>query len=56
VGYSRDKFRFRYSYDAKLSTPDLYIPAMTAHELSLIIIFENLYKSAKPGAIKSPKI
>ena len=23
VGYARDKFRFRYSYDAKLSPPDL---------------------------------
>ncbi len=56
MGYSRDKFRFRYSYDAKLSTPELYIPTMGAHELSLIIIFENLYKSVKPGAIKSPKI
>ncbi len=56
VGYARDKFRFRYSYDAKLSAPDLYIPTMGAHELSLIIIFENLYKSAKPRAIKSPKI
>ena len=56
VGYSRDKFRFRYSYDAQLSAPDLYVPSMGAHELSLVIIFENLHKSAKPRAIKSPKI
>lgn len=56
VGYGRDKFRFRYSYDAKLSTPELYIPTMGAHELSLVIIFENLYKSTKHRAIKSPKI
>ena len=56
VGYARDKFRFRYSYDARLSAPELYVPTMGAHELSLIIIFENLYKSANPGAIKSPKI
>lgn len=56
VGYARDKFRFRYSYDTQLSAPDLYIPSMGAHEISLVIIFENLYKSAKPRAIKSPKI
>ncbi len=56
VGYARDQFRFRYSYDAKLSAPDLHIPSMGAHELSLVIIFENLYKSTKPRAIKSPKI
>ncbi len=56
VGYARDKFRFRYSYDTKISAPDLYVPSMGAHEISLIIIFENLYKSGKPRAIKSPKI
>jgi hypothetical protein len=56
VGYARDQFRFRYSYDAKLSAPDLHIPSMGAHELSLVIIFENLYKSTNPRAIKSPKI
>jgi type IX secretion system PorP/SprF family membrane protein len=56
VGYARDQFRFRYSYDAKLSAPDLHIPSMGAHEISLAIIFENLYKSSKPRAIKSPKI
>ena len=56
VGYARDKFRFRYSYDAQLSAPDLYIPSMGAHEISLVFIFENLHKSTKPRAIKSPKI
>lgn len=56
VGYARDEFRFRYSYDAKLSAPDLHIPSMGAHELTLVIIFENLNKSSKPRAIKSPKI
>jgi len=56
VGYAREQFRFRYSYDAKLSSPDLHIPSMGAHELSMVIIFENLYKSTKPRAIKSPKI
>lgn len=56
VGYARDQFRFRYSYDAKLSSPNLHIPSMGAHEISMGIIFENLYKSRKPRAIKSPKI
>ncbi len=56
VGYTLDQFRFRYSYDAKLSSPDLHIPPMGAHEISMAIIFENLYKSTKRRAIKSPKI
>jgi type IX secretion system PorP/SprF family membrane protein len=56
VGYARDQFRFRYSYDAKLSSPDLHIPSMGAHEISMVIIFENLYKPVKRRAIKSPKI
>jgi type IX secretion system PorP/SprF family membrane protein len=56
VGYTLDQFRFRYSYDAKLSSPNLHIPPMGAHEISMAIIFENLYKSTKRRAIKSPKI
>lgn len=56
AGYARDQFRFRYSYDARLSSPDLYLPTMGAHEISVAIVFENLYKSTKPRAIKSPKI
>jgi len=56
LGYGNDQFRFRYSYDAKLSAPDLRIPSMGAHEISLVIIFENLYKSTKHRAIKCPKI
>ncbi len=56
VGYARDQFRFRYSYDAKLSSPDLHIPSMGAHEISIGFVFENLYKSTKHKAIKSPKI
>ena len=55
VGYGNEQFRFRYSYDAKLSPPDLHIPSMGAHELSMVIIFENLYKSTKRRAIKCPK-
>ncbi len=56
AGYGNNQFRIRYSYDAKMSAPDLHIPSMGAHEISLVIIFENLYKSTKPKAIKSPKI
>lgn len=56
VGYGNDQFRVRYSYDAKLSPPDLHIPSLGAHEISLVIIFENLYKSKKRRAIKCPKI
>ena len=56
VGYARDQFRFRYSYDAKLSSPDQHIPSMGAHEISMVIIFENLHKTTKHKAIKSPKI
>ena len=56
AGYGNDQFRVRYSYDAKLSAPDVHIPSLGAHEISMVIIFENLYKSAKHRAIKCPKI
>ena len=56
VGYARDQYRFRYSYDARLTSPDKRVPSMGSHEISLVIIFENLYKSTKRRAIKSPKI
>ena len=56
VGYGTDKFRVRYSYDAKLSAPEVHIPSLGAHEISMVIIFENLYKSTKHRAIKCPKI
>ena len=56
VGYARDQYRFRYSYDARLSSPDKRVPSMGSHEISLVVIFENLYKSTKRRAIKSPKI
>ena len=56
AGYSNGQFRIRYSYDAKLSPPDLHIPALGAHELSMVVLFENLKKSTKHRAIKCPKI
>ena len=56
AGYGNDQFRIRYSYDAKLSPPDLHIPTLGAHELSMVVIFENLNKSTKRRAIKCPKI
>jgi type IX secretion system PorP/SprF family membrane protein len=56
AGYGNSQFRIRYSYDAKLSPPDMHIPAMGAHELSMVVIFENLNRSTKHRAIKCPKI
>ncbi|MEA3460577.1 MAG: PorP/SprF family type IX secretion system membrane protein [Bacteroidota bacterium] len=56
AGYGNGQFRIRYSYDAKLSPPDLHIPTLGAHEISLVAIFENLNKSTKHRAIKCPKI
>lgn len=56
VGYGNDQFRVRYSYDAKLSSPEVHIPSLGAHEISLVIIFENLKKTTKHRAIKCPKI
>jgi len=56
AGYGTGQIRIRYSYDAKLSPPDLHIPALGAHELSLVVIFENLNKSTIHRAIKCPKI
>jgi type IX secretion system PorP/SprF family membrane protein len=56
AGYGNGQFRFRYSYDAKLSPPDLHIPTLGAHELSMVVIFENLKKTTKHRAIKCPRI
>jgi len=56
VGYGTDQFRFRYSYDARLNRPDINIPNMGAHELSLIVLFHQLNKTDKHRAIKCPKI
>ncbi|MEZ5071883.1 MAG: PorP/SprF family type IX secretion system membrane protein [Bacteroidales bacterium] len=55
AGYGNDTYRFRYSYDAGLSAPDLHIPSMGAHEFSMQIILENLYKSTRRRTIKCPK-
>jgi type IX secretion system PorP/SprF family membrane protein len=56
AGYGSGQFRVRYSYDAKLSPPDLHIPTLGAHELSMVVLFENLKKTTKHRAIKCPKI
>jgi type IX secretion system PorP/SprF family membrane protein len=56
AGYGNDQFRIRYSYDAKLSPPDLHFPTLGAHELSMVVLFENLNNSTKHRAIKCPKI
>ncbi len=56
VGYGNDQFRIRYSYDARFSAPDVHIPSLGSHEISMVIIFENINKSSKHRAIKCPKI
>ena len=56
MGYGNNQFRVRYSYDAKLSSPEVHIPSLGAHEISMVIIFENLNRSKKHRAIKCPKI
>jgi type IX secretion system PorP/SprF family membrane protein len=56
AGFAREQFRLRYSYDAKLSSPDLHVPSLGAHEISVVVTFEKLYKTPKRRAIKSPKI
>ena len=55
AGYSWEMVSVRYSYDAKLSSPEIHVPSMGAHEISMVISFENLKKSTKPRAIKSPR-
>jgi type IX secretion system PorP/SprF family membrane protein len=56
VGYAREQFRIRYSYDAKLSAPDLYIPNMGAHEISMAVVFINRDSSPRNRTIKCPII
>jgi len=55
AGYSTNSVRFRYSYDAAMSSPTIRLPSMGAHEFSLLIIYENLTKRKKHSAIKCPK-
>ncbi|MCF8224497.1 MAG: PorP/SprF family type IX secretion system membrane protein [Bacteroidales bacterium] len=59
LGYNAGNWRFRYSYDIKLSSPTVRLPNMGAHEISLIIVNdrrESREKRIKSGAIKSPKL
>lgn len=55
TGFKSSNYRFRYSYDIKLSSPSIKIPDLGAHELSLIIIFDTVNKN-RHRAIKCPKI
>lgn len=54
AGYGSKSLRFRYSYDIKLSSPTLRIPNMGAHEISLLIIYDNRGIRNRAGAIKYP--
>jgi type IX secretion system PorP/SprF family membrane protein len=56
AGYTTQKLRFRYSYDIRLSSPTIRLPNLGAHEISLLIIYENSRKRKKHRAIKCPKI
>lgn len=55
AGYGTNTFRFRYSYDIKLSSPTVRLPNLGAHEFSLLIIYENSSIRKKHSAIKCPK-
>ena len=54
-GYVTRSFRIRYSYDRHLSAPDVNLPVLGAHEISLIVTLGNV-KKIKHRAIKCPKI
>lgn len=54
-GYVTQSFRIRYSYDRHLSPPDIKLPALGAHEISLIVSLSSV-KKIKHKAIKCPKI
>jgi type IX secretion system PorP/SprF family membrane protein len=54
AGYGSRSLRFRYSYDIKLSSPTIRIPNMGAHEISLLIIYDNRGIRNRAGAIKYP--
>ena len=56
AGYGNGQYRLRYSYDRKLSRPDLHIPTLGSHEISVVVLLQNLNKTTKHRAIKSPKI
>lgn len=55
AGYVTESFRIRYSYDRHLSPPDVKLPVLGAHEVSLVVSFRNV-KKIKHKAIKCPKI
>jgi len=56
AGYGNGQYRVRYSYDVKLSRPDLHIPTLGSHEISVVVLLKNINKTTKHRAIKSPKI
>lgn len=55
AGYGTRNFRFRYTYDIKLKSPTISLPNMAAHEISLLITFENSRINQLSSAIKYPK-
>lgn len=55
AGYQTGSFGFRYAYDAKFSSPELHLPNMASHELSVALFLGNMKKSTGPGTIKYSK-
>ena len=56
LGYVNDPFRFRYSYDVRLTRPSLNLPGLGAHELSLVFILGKSEARKPRRAINLPKI
>lgn len=56
LGYVNDPFRFRYSYDVRLTHPSLSLPGLGAHELSLVLILGKSDARKPRRAINLPKI
>jgi len=56
TGYDARRWRVRYTYDLRLSNPAVRLPNMGAHEISLLIIYDNLNNDRRGRAIKYPKI
>jgi type IX secretion system PorP/SprF family membrane protein len=55
TGYVTNKYSFRYSYDLQLSSPEITLPILGTHEISMILTPDS-GKKKKHKAIKCPKI
>ncbi|HKK64176.1 MAG TPA: PorP/SprF family type IX secretion system membrane protein [Bacteroidales bacterium] len=55
AGYQAVNWRLRYSYDIRLSSPQVQLPNMGAHEFTLVLIYRGSENRKGFGAIKCPK-